>query len=83
MNETNYIDNYGKPSFSDLIQSYKNWQDGRENLLDVNNAGNGNIRVINIEPGLQLRIWDCTFTNGLAVLQQAQHEQMPRRNFTL
>jgi len=66
-----------------LIQSFNNWQDGQENILDANNVGNGNIRVINIEAGLQLRIWDCTFTNGLGVLQQAQHELAPSRSFTL
>jgi AraC-like DNA-binding protein len=82
MNAINYLENYEKESYLDLIQSSENGTDQQANLLDLN-MGMGNIRVIQIEPGLQLRIWDCIFTNGIGILRQAHNETPQRRSFTL
>lgn len=83
MFETNYASNYGKQSFSDLVQSFSDWQKLNGELSSPPVADSKNIEVIDIEPGLQLRIWDCTFTNGLGVLRQSKHKNTPQRTYTL
>lgn len=82
MNRSNCIDNYGKQSNSDLIPGIENGEDQQVNLLETE-MGIGNIRFIRIEPGLQLRLWDCLFTNGHGILRHANYEITSGRNFTL
>ena len=40
---------------------------GRLHLILIPEAGEGSLYVFDIEKGLQLRFWDCRFSNGLEV----------------
>jgi AraC-like DNA-binding protein len=61
-----YHEEYSKKSFFDLIQPLGEFNS--ENILALDKpVGDGTIAVIDIENGLQIRIWDCAFINDLEI----------------
>lgn len=81
MNPINYTRNYEEPGILDFTPSFKTRLDNQEIVLD-SVTGSGTIRFIDIEPGLQLRIWDCNFIHGLEIQRQPSlHSHEP--GFTL
>jgi AraC-like DNA-binding protein len=67
-------------SFRELVQTLGSATP--ENLLNIDpSSGAGYIRYIDIEPGLQLRLWNCSFNEGLTIFRSASSEDP--RSFTL
>ncbi len=65
-----YQEEYSKKSFPDLIRAFGDWVSETELKLDKK-AGTGTIQVLDIEEGLQLRIWDCMLSTELNINREA------------
>jgi AraC-like DNA-binding protein len=61
-----YQEEYSKRSFYDLIRLLGEWNSETEIRLNKQ-AGEGTIQVLDIEEGLQIRIWDCTLATELII----------------
>jgi AraC-like DNA-binding protein len=61
-----YQEEYSKRSFHDLIRVLGEWNSETEIRLN-SHAGIGTIQVLDIEEGLQIRIWDCTLATELSI----------------
>jgi AraC-like DNA-binding protein len=66
MTPLTYHEEYSKKSFADLIRIFGDWQSDSVIRLDET-TGEGTIQVLDIEEGLQIRIWDCTFSSELNI----------------
>jgi AraC-like DNA-binding protein len=77
----NYQENYSKKSFLDLIRVFGE-PDEHNNLKLDPSAGTGSIQVLDIEEGLQIRIWDCNLHTELNLHRQ-QMDEPGQRTFTL
>lgn len=73
MNQVNYQENYVQQSFLELIKTLGSNQQQNEITLGEE-TGAGSIRYIDIEAGLQLRMWDCMFFNGLEIVRQPKND---------
>lgn len=76
-----YLEKNNKSSFVDLIRPLGRFVSN--DTLEVDAAiGSGSIRIIDIEDGLQVRIWDCTFKKGFDINRQPLTDDTGR-NFTI
>jgi AraC-like DNA-binding protein len=66
MNPLTYHEEYSKKSFADLIRVFGDWKSDSIISLDET-TGEGTIQVLDIEDGLQIRIWDCMFNSELNI----------------
>jgi AraC-like DNA-binding protein len=76
-----YQEEYSKRSFHELIRVLGEWNSETEIRLDKE-AGTGTIQVLDIEEGLQIRIWDCTLATELSIDRQPSTNPADR-TFTL
>jgi AraC-like DNA-binding protein len=76
-----YQEEYSKKSFFDLIRAFGELNNESEIRLDKK-AGEGSIKVLDIEEGLQIRIWDCTFNTELNIHRKTC-ENPADKTFTL
>lgn len=81
MKQLTYKEAYSSKSFVDFIQSLGKSESENEIILDTA-IGHGVIRVHDIEPGLQLRLWDCQFIQDV-VINRDIHLDKQDRTFTL
>src|ERR1043165_5157605 len=68
-------------SYHDLIRALGR-PDSANNIRIDQHIGTGHIRFFELEPGLHVRIWDCTFTEGLQIDRQSNPES-DNRSFNL
>lgn len=76
-----YQEEYSRKSFIDLIRAFGELNGESEIRLDQK-AGDGAIKVLDIEEGLQIRIWDCTFNTELNIHRRTC-ENPADKTFTL
>lgn len=76
-----YQEEYSRRSFFDLIRVFGEPTPESEIKLDPK-AGIGSIKVLDIEDGLQIRIWDCTFNTELNIHRKV-NDNPADKTFTL
>jgi len=57
-------------SFADLIRALAQPDSANDINIDPQ-IGSGTIHCLELEPGLQVRVWDCTITNGLQINRES------------
>lgn len=76
-----YQEEYSRKSFFDLIRAFGEPTGESEIQLDKK-VGDGSIKALDIEDGLQIRIWDCMFNTELNILRKT-NDNPSDKTFTL
>lgn len=81
MRTLTYQEQYSSKSFLDLIGVFGEWKSESEIQLNPE-TGSGTIQMLDIEPGVQVRLWDCTF-NDAVTINRARNASQEDRTYTL